>query len=49
MAKRSENEDAIPEMTEDVRNVADESKDDEFEETEDLDANEDDDREEGSF
>ena len=45
----SHNEDAIPEMTEDVRNAADEGDDDEFEDTEDLDENEDDDREDGSF
>jgi hypothetical protein len=36
------NEDSIPEMTEDTRNLSEEGEDDEFEDTEDLDVEEDD-------
>ena len=44
----SHNEDALPEMTEDARNRADES-DDEFEDTEDLDEADEETDDEGSF
>ena len=36
MAKRQDNDDTLPEMTEDVRNSAADESDDEFDDTEDL-------------
>ena len=45
----SHNEDALPEMTEDVRNNAADESDDEFEDTDDVDDEAEESDDEGSF
>ena len=45
----SHNEDALPEMTEDVRNSAADESDDEFEDTDDVDDEAEESDDEGSF